>query len=148
MIHAPATNASFYPHSMLVRVGNKMFDFKGYENLGRQFWDKYVLDREGVGEGDRFPKRIHIFPTKTSDNLVGIAVIRGGHMGIPVKPTIKGVLPLFYMWRIQRLFRRKLMEKRVLAVMMSTHWRLGERSSLACLPEALVACEIGARLLQ
>ena len=133
---------------MLMRVGNQMFDFKGYENLGVQFWEKYVLDhREGLGEGDRFPKRIHVFPTKTSDNLVGVAVIRGGNLGILLQPTINGVLPLFYMWRIQRWFRRMLKEKRVLAVMMSTHWRLGERSPLACLPEALVAREIGSRLL-
>ena len=125
-----------------------MFDFKGYENLGVQFWEKYVLDhREGLGEGDRFPKRIHVFPTKTSDNLVGVAVIRGGNLGILLQPTINGVLPLFYMCRIQRWFRRMLKEKRVLAVMMSMHRRLGERSPLACLPKALVAREIGSRLL-
>jgi hypothetical protein len=145
MLHAQ--NASFYPQSMLVRMGNRIFDFKGYDHLGRQFWDKYVMDQEGVGDGAIFPKRIHVFPTTTSDNLVGVAVIRGGHVGILLKPTIKGVLPLFYIWRIQRLFRRKLLEKRVLAVMMSTHRRLGERSPLACLPEALVAREIGTQLL-
>jgi hypothetical protein len=145
MLHAQ--NASFYKQSMLVRVGNQMFDFKGYDNRGVEFWDKYVLDQDGVGEGDRFPKRIHVFPASTSDNLVGVAVIRGGNLGILLQPTINGVLPLFYMCRIQRWFRRKLLEKRVLAVMMSMHWRLGERSPLACLPEALIAREIGSRLL-
>ena len=147
MLHAQ--NASFYPQSMLVRMGNRIFDFKGYDHLGRQFWDKYVMDQEGVGDGAVLPKRIHVFPTTTSDNLVGVAVVRGllYHTCILVKPTINGVLPLFYMWRIQRWFRRILKERRVLAVMMSTHWRLGERSSLACLPEALLAREIGALLL-
>ena len=143
MIHAH--NATFYSHSMFIRVGNRLYDFQGLEYAGRRFWQDFVLDRE-YARG-----KIHTWPLWSRDNqLVAFAVITGRScdLAIELKPTIKnGVFPIVYVWRIQRWFRRMLKERRVLTVMMSTHWRLGERSSLACLPEALLAREIGDRLL-
>ncbi len=136
MVHAP--NATFYQQSMLVRVGKQLFDFRGMEYTGREFWEEFVHDQGG----GRYPKRIHVWPSRNRDNLVALAIIRGGDAAVMLKPTIKGVLPLVYVWRIQRLFRRKLFERRALAVMMGTHWRLGERSPLACLPVDVVVAVI------
>jgi hypothetical protein len=141
MIHAP--EATFYAQCMLVRVGKQLFDFRGLDYTGKDFWADFVL----AEEGGKYPKRIHVWPSHDSDNLIALVSILCGDDAVFLKPTLNGVLPFIYMWRIQRLFRRKLAERRVLAVMMGTHWRLGADSALGCLPVDVVAREIGALLL-
>ena len=118
-------------------------DLTTLERILPIFWADFVL----AEEGGKYPKRIHVWPSHASDNLIALASIRGGDDAVFLKPTLNGVLPFIYMWRIQRLFRRKLAERRVLAVMMGTHWRLGAGSALGCLPVDVVAREIGALLL-
>lgn len=141
MIHA--LDATFYTQCMLVRVGKQLFDFRGLDYTGEDFWTDFVLAKEG----GKYPTRIHVWPSHDSDNLLALASIRDCDDDVTVflKPTLNGVLPFIYVWRIQRLFRRKLAERRALAVMMGTHWRLGAGSALGCLPVDVVAREIVAR---
>lgn len=140
MIHA--SNVTFYTHSMLVRVDKHLFDFRDLSYTGGQFLFDFV---HSLG---KYPNKIHILPSRNSkDNLIALAVIRGGEAGVMLKPTIKGVLPFIYLWRLQRWFREKLMQRRALAVMMCAQARLGQDSPLAVLPVDLLASHIVAPLL-
>ena len=132
--------ATFYPHSMFVRIGKRLYDFKGWDSMDLQFWKDFIHGQNEIHTRDT-RLSVHLWPSMTPDNLSGIAYVASGKTPsvVILKPTIQGKLLIVHIWRIQRLFRRKLFERRALPVMMASHPRLGERSLLGSLPADILS---------
>ena len=138
--------ATFYPSSMFVRIGKRLYDFSGWDNMDFQFWFEFVhgqnnLLREiqnGTESTIELESTVKLWPSQ--GDLTGVAYATMGETPsvVILKPTVKGRLLIVHVWRLQRIFRRKRFERRALSVMMAAHPRLGKESLLAGLPTDLL----------
>lgn len=127
MIHMP--DATFYPHIMFFRVENCMYNARGFV-LGRHFWEQLIQNSYDIG------RSVHVWPSYNYHRLNGVMIVKG--IAVMLNPTVAGVLPVVFVRRIQRTFRRRLLERRMLAAMLASHIRLGIDSLLASVPEDLM----------
>ena len=124
-------NASFYPRSGCFRVGRLLYNAREVW-MGTHFWDHFIRN-PGISkivfthtQGKKFNAWLRL---TAESGLSGFEVF--------IDPTIGGIFPVIYVWRIQRQIRRFLrrsLEQRILAVMMSSHPLLGCQSCLANVP--------------
>lgn len=147
MFDASGGDSTFYTQSMLMKVGKLLLDCKKLDELGKQFWDEIVHAQPQDGSDNQrvsTTKLIVFRPSLTQgDCLLGLAVIMGSSALVMMSSEIDGIiLPVIHVWRIQRRFRRKLWERRMLAAMMGTHERLGVLSPFASVPVDLLVSRI------
>ena len=121
MIHTG--NVTYYPKAGLMRHGKTLYDWR-HMLLSNWFWREFI---------DSKPNVVH---TKLQvDSLlrdcffiiIKISARPATPATVYVSPLFRGVLPVIYVWRIQRAMRRFLTSRREqqgLALAMGLHARL------------------------
>lgn len=146
-------NASYYPKSGCFRMGRILFTARSIR-MGRHFWDLFIHLPPGT-ERRITPCPLYtayhitlttltapVVTTETHPVRKGMAIMFEPHLPSPNLP-IRRVMPMIFVWRIQRAIRsflRRKWEERALAVMMALHPRLGLNSHLAGVPGEVLKC--------
>jgi hypothetical protein len=124
--------ASYYPSLGFYRCGRRLFCIHSFCRAGRHFWPKVLQALTDLEVETLLPDGTqHMF----------FLNMRTHGMQFPLRPALRGIVPIIFLWRIQRAVRKWLdhrREVRSLTLMMVSHARLGEESELALLPVDLI----------
>lgn len=132
-------NASFYPKSGCFRVGRILFTARSIR-MGRHFWDLFIHLPPGT-ERHISPHPLHTaYQIRLIAGEDGMSIIFEPHLPSPTL-SIRRVMPMIFVWRIQRAIRSFLRRRwEALAMMMALHPRLGLHSPLAGVPGEVLKC--------
>jgi len=121
--------STFYPQSGLYRIEYMLFNVRHLSSsLGKHFWEMMIFNVDWMCErtiSRSVSKHQYYLTFNTRDST---------SMTVPLPCHINGVSYTGHVRRIQRWVRRFIRRRRVLAVMMGSHTRLGMESCLADVP--------------
>jgi hypothetical protein len=130
-------HSAFYPRSGLWQLGSQhLFDVTHLEGFGRHFWEMVVYNA-------KYPcfRSVEFLPNHDSFFL-NLHLPYNIFMGVTLQHRFSGKNGVDHIVLLQRAVRLFLFRRRVLALMMGLHPRLGESSAIASVPADLLEEEV------
>ena len=129
--------SGFYPQSGLWRLGNQyLFDVSHLEGFGRHFWEMVVHNVDNASD-----RSVEFLPNHNAAFLK-LVVPSNVFMGVTLQYRFGGKNGVDHIILLQRTIRMFLFRRRVLALMMGLHQRLGESSVIGSVPADLLKEEV------
>lgn len=133
-------DATFYPGMGCIRIGNGFHNMQALsDQLGRHLWEAIVIPR-----GHDHERRMYLLHGHDAFyQCLSVSLGDSASLFTTVHPTLRGLLPMVFVQRIQRAVRawlRRRWESRALTVAMGVHPRLGSDGHLRLLDLDMLRC--------